>query len=86
MEQTQQRIARINEQTPQTEPQLTYYQDGGSVDYLLMWPEPTDSELESGEWDERILAVDEFNNNEIDSFLSGAEHMIYILTWKSPCN
>lgn len=79
----EERINWINEQIPETEPKLTYYQCG-EVDYLLAGPEPDDNEWETGERDERILALNEYKHDyAIEDWLDGAEHMIYTLTGKT---
>lgn len=79
----EERINWINEQIPETEPKLTYY-ECGEVDYLLAWPEPDDNEWETGERDERILALNEYKHDyAIEDWLDGAEHMIYTLTGKT---
>ena len=76
------RIKWINEHTPDTAPKLTLIEDGG-IDYLLLWPGPDEHEQETGEWDKRILAVDQYKEHEIGPRLDGAEHMIYIMTWQT---
>ena len=58
----EERINWINEQIPETEPKLTLYEPG-NIEYLLTGPEPDDNELETGEWDERILAINEYKHD-----------------------
>ena len=58
----QERVDWLNAQIPEDEPKLTYY-ESGDVDYLLTGPEPDDNELETGEWDERILAINEYKHD-----------------------
>ena len=62
MKTIEERVAWINEQIPEDEPKLTYY-ECGDVDYLLTGPEPDDHEEETGEWDERILAINEYKHD-----------------------
>ena len=58
----QERVDWLNAQIPEDEPKLTYY-ECGEVDYLLTGPEPDDNELETGEWDERVLAINEYKHS-----------------------
>lgn len=85
MERTnEERVNWINKHIPETEPKLTLYEPG-DIEYLLMGPEPDDNEWETGEREERILALNEYKHNyQIEDWLDGAEHMIYTLTGNTP--